>query len=105
MKGIDDIIMRYIHFSLTYVDSISKKDTDVKITILHNKLSDKALFIVPHWGGSLLLYKPIINKLKSKYTIIICQLPDKILDQNIKNTLKYFNKAKRKIIKPMMYLE
>lgn len=105
MQGIDDKILSVISYPFGYKEYISIKNNKLNKIILLNKKSKKVLFILPHWLSGKILYRRLINKLKNKYTIIVYRMPNKILNDDIKSTLKYFDKAKKDIIKITDYLE
>ena len=106
MKGIDDKILSLFFYPFDYVEYFfGKNNNSSSKTILLNKKSQKVLFLLPHWMGTIIIYRLLINKLKDKYTIVFYKLPNKILDDNPENTVKYFQEAKKDIISIINYLE
>lgn len=49
--------------------------------------TDKVIFILPHWMGKAFYFKPLINALKNKYTIVLYDLPYNLLSDNVKLTV------------------
>jgi len=100
----DDKILTLISYPFAYIQYFFGKNESNKI-ILPNIKSQKVLFLLPHWMGTTIMYKSLINKLKNNYTIVFYRLPNKVLDGNPNNTFKYFQKAKKDIISIINHLE
>ena len=100
----DDKILTLISYPFAYIQYFFGKNESNKI-ILPNIKSQKVLFLLPHWMGTTIMYKSLINKLKNNYTIVFYRLPNKVLDGNPNNTFKYFQKAKKDIIYLINHLE
>ena len=99
MYGFDDFILSKIFFgpfkSFEYKNSY--KNTKIKKTIYYCN-SDKVIFILPQWMSKTFYFKPLINKLRNKYTIVIYDLPYNLLSDNVKLTVYLFYKIANDII-------
>ena len=104
MNGIDDKILSLLFYPLKYLENHHGSNS-IRKTIIYNKKSKKVLIILPQWMGRSWLYSKLIKKLKNKYTLVIYQLPNDLLNENPHKVLKKFLEAKEDIIKTVHHLK
>lgn len=104
MNGIDDKILSLIFYPLKYLENRHGSNSITK-TIVYNKNSKKVLIILPQWMGRLWIYNRLIKKLQNKYTLVVYQLPNDLLNKDPHQVLKKFLEAKEDIIKTVSALK
>lgn len=104
MRGIDDKILSLFFYPLKYLET-RHGIKSIRKTIIYNKNSQKALIILPQWMGRLWLYRRLIKKLKSEYTLVVYQLPNDLINENPNKVIKKFLEAKKDIIETVSNLK
>ena len=104
MKGIDDKILSLIFYPLKYVE-YHHGNNSIRKTIVYNKNSKKVIIILPQWMGRLWLYSRLIKKLQNKYTLVVYQLPNDLLNKDPHQVFKKFLEAKKDITKTVSALK
>lgn len=104
MKGFDDMILSLIFYPIKLIekDAINNK---INKKIIYNQNSRKVLFVLPQWMGKGIFYKMLIKKLRDKYTLVVYQLPYRLLNENPLEVVYYFNEAKKDILEMVNLLE
>lgn len=104
MKGIDDIILSLFFYPMKLIekDAINNK---INKKIIYNENSSKVLIVLPQWMGKEIFYKMLIKRLRDKYTLVVYQLPYRLLNENPLEVVKYFNEAKKDILETVIFLE
>ena len=104
MNGIDDIFFSALFYPLKYID-MKIGNRIIKKNIIYNNKSRKVLFILPQWMGKAVFYKLLIRRLRNKYTLVIYQLPYRLLNENPLEVIRHFNEAKEDILETVNTLE
>lgn len=104
MKGIDDKILTLLFYPLKLMD-MNIGNNNIKRKIIYNKNARKVLFIPPQWMGKSIFYKRLSNRLENSHTIVIYDLPNRLLNENPMEVVKYFNDIKKDIIETANFLE
>ncbi|MDP3765850.1 MAG: prolyl oligopeptidase family serine peptidase [Nanoarchaeota archaeon] len=104
MKGIDDMILSLFFYPIKLIekDAINNK---INKKIIYNQNSRKVLFVLPQWMGKWIFYKMLIKRLRDKYTLVVYQLPYRLLNENPLEVVNYFNEAKKDILETVNLLE
>ena len=92
MYGFDDFILTKFFFGpFKFFEHRSNSNNSIKKEIYYSN-SDKAIFILPQWMGKTYYYKLLIHKLKTKYTVVLYDLPYNLLSSDTKLTVSLFKK-------------